>query len=388
MSFDPRTLAVLTTGRQDYGVLRSTLLLLRQDSRFRLRLWVGGMHLRTRFGDTVKDVEGDGFVIDRRLDFMREPPDPERDTARALEMVSQALQTDRPDALVLVGDRSETLAAGLAAALRRVPVVHLHGGEETEGAMDNALRHALTKLSHLHLVSHTSHASRVLQMGEAPDSVVVVGAPGLDNLYRSDLPDRFALKRDLRCSLDAPVVLVTVQPTTLGCDPMTEVSVVAGAMTRVPATYIISQPNADEGGAAIRDFWLNWAEDRPGVRVVDALGEARWWGLLRLADAVVGNSSSGIIDAPAARVPSINVGDRQKGRLRHPGTEDVGADMGMIAEALRRAIRPEHKAMLATLPPLYPGGPAAPRIVGALAAWRPPVPPRKRFHTVLWPERR
>ncbi len=382
----PRAIAVLTTGRQDYGILRSTLPLLQRDDRFRLLLWVGGMHLKERFGLTVRDVEADGLAIERRLDFVDEPPEPAGDAARALETVSRALHADHPDAILLVADRAETLAAGFAAALCRVPVIHLHGGEESEGAIDNAFRHALTKLSHLHLVSHEDHARRVLQMGEDPDSVVVVGPPGLDNRYRPDLPNRTALARDLGCSLEAPVVLVTVQPTTLGCDPIDDVAAVAGAMTQVAATYIVSQPNADEGGAAIRGFWSDWARGRTRVRVVDAVGATRLWGLLQVADAVLGNSSSGIIEAPAVGVPAVNVGDRQKGRLRHPSVEDVPAEVDAITAALRRAITPERKVWAASLPPMYPAGPAASRIVEAIAAWRPPIPPRKRFHAVPWPE--
>src|SRR3989442_9107024 len=247
MSSRPRAIAVLTTGRQDYGILRSTLLLLQRDGRFRLRLWVGGMHLKERFGLTVKDVEADGFAIERRLDFVSEPPAPSGDAARALETVSRALQADRPDAILLVADRAETLAAGFAAAFCRVPVIHLHGGEESEGAIDNAFRHALTKLSHLHLVSHEEHARRVLQMGEDPQSVVVVGPPGLDNRYRADLPDRSTLARDLVCSLEPPVVLVTMQPTTLGCDSVADEAAVADGPPQAVPPNIATQPKADEG---------------------------------------------------------------------------------------------------------------------------------------------
>src|SRR5439155_22775426 len=193
------------------------------------------------------------------------------------------------------------------------------------------------------------------------------------------LPDRAALARDLVCSLEPPVVVVTMQPTTLGCDSVTDVAAVADALTQVVATYIVSQPNADEGGAAIRAFWLEWARGRARVRVVDSLGAARLWGLFQIADAVLGNSSSGIIEAPAAGVPAVNVGDRQKGRLRPPSVEDVPAEADAIVAALRRAITPERKAWAASLPPVYPAGPAASRIVEAVAEWRPPVPPRKRF---------
>ena len=155
-----RRIAVLTTGRQDYGILRSTILLLRQTPDFTTLVWAGGTHLRPRFGEPLALLRRDGVTPDRTLDFLGEPPEPTADAARTLESVAGALGADRPEALMLMGDRSETLAAGLAATLAGIPIVHLHGGEETEGALDNACRHALTKLSHLHLVSHPTHAAQ------------------------------------------------------------------------------------------------------------------------------------------------------------------------------------------------------------------------------------
>jgi UDP-hydrolysing UDP-N-acetyl-D-glucosamine 2-epimerase len=383
---EPLRLAVLTTGRQDYGVLRSTLLLLRRDPRFELLLWVGGMHLSPAFGSTVARIEADGLAIDQRLDFLASTPDMAVEASSALSLVARALEARRPHALMLLGDRYETLAAGFAAALAGIPIAHLHGGEETEGAIDNALRHALTKLSHLHLVSHELHARRVLQMGEAAHGVVVVGAAGLDNLQRDDLPDRRALEAQLGCALPAPLVLVTLHPATLGGAPLAEAEALSSAMERVAATYVITQPNADAGGAAIREHWKRWSAGRARTVLADALGETRYFGLLRTADAVAGNSSSGLLEAPAAGLPVINVGDRQRGRLRSAHVTDVPADAAAIAAALRQALAPETRARLRTVAGIYPEGPAAPRIVEALAGWRPPRPARKRFVDLSWKE--
>ena len=372
--------AILTTGRQDYGILRSTVHALVDDPGIDLRLWVGGMHLSERYGMTVRLVEEDGAPIHQRLPFLG--ADPASDAAGALMSTARALAEERPAALLLVGDRTETLAAGMAAVLAQVPIVHLHGGEETEGAVDNAFRHALTKLSALHLVSHADHAARVIQMGEDPARVVVVGAPGLDNVYRSDLPDRAALERSVGIALEAPVALVTVHPTTLADDPLAECRAVAGALDQVSCTVVITQPNADGGGDAIRDFWARWATRRPRTVVVDALGELRYWAMLRVVDVVVGNSSSGILEAPAAGVPSVNVGDRQAGRLRAPSTRDVPAVAGQVAIALRSALTAEARADAATMGGPYLPGPAAPRVVAALRAWLPSRSVRKPFRSV------
>jgi UDP-hydrolysing UDP-N-acetyl-D-glucosamine 2-epimerase len=373
-----RRLAVLTTGRQDYGILRSTILLLRRTPGFEVAVWAGGMHLQRRFGEPLAALKRDGVPVARVLPFLAEPPSPMADTAAALAQVGAALMEDAPDALVLVGDRTEVLAAGLAATLAKVAIVHLHGGEESEGAIDNTCRHALTKLSHLHLVSHRVHADRVIRMGEDPASVVVVGAPALDHAYRDDLPGIEALSEDLGVRLEPPVVVVTMHPATLGGPSGEEVAAVAGAMARVPATYVVTAPNADAGGAEIGDYWRRWAKDRERVALVDALGDRRYWAMLRLADAVLGNSSSGIIEAPALGVPVVNVGDRQRGRLRYGPVTDVPAAEDAVTTALREALATGRRAPGEDLGG-YPVAPVAPRIVEALRRWEIPRPARKRF---------
>lgn len=374
-----RRIAVLTTGRQDYGILRSTILALRDDPRFELSCWAGGMHLKAAFGRTVDNIRADGVQVATELDFMGETPDPSAESAAAVRETSRAIEAKRPDAMLLLGDRTETFAAGFAATVKGVPIAHLHGGEESEGAIDNALRHALTKLSHLHLTSHELHAKRVRQMGEPADSVKVVGAAGLDNLHRTDLPDRAALEKHLGIALPDPVVAVTLHATTLGGDAATEVSTLSAAMERVPATWVITQPNSDAGGAIIRAHWSAWGKGRARTAVVDALGEKNYWGLLKIASAVLGNSSSGIIEAPAAGLPVVNVGDRQRGRLRTAHVVDVPVDAAAVERALKTVLEPKERERMRGLPGHYLAGPAAPRIVEALAAWSIPRPPRKKF---------
>ena len=371
---------MLTTGRQDYGILRSTLELLGETGQPDVALWAGGMLLSERFGRAIDLVRADGLTVSRELPFVSDPPDQTRDTARALAAVGDALAEDRPDALMLVGDRYETAAAAIAATLARVPIVHLHGGEETEGAIDNAFRHAITKLSHLHLVSHPAYAARVRQMGEPDASVIIVGSPGTDNLYRDDLPSIADLEKRLGRALTPPIVLVTMHPTTLGGDPRAETNAVAEAMARVNATYVITAPNTDTGGTAIDDVWRAWTAPRANALYVDALGATNYWALLRATAAVLGNSSSGILEAPSAGVPVVNVGDRQQGRIRMGWVRDVPAETDRIEAALREALAagaPERASGRGGAD--VPRGPVAPRIVDALRAWDLPCPPRKRF---------
>ena len=377
-----RRLAVLSTGRQDYGILRSTILGMDRDPRFELHLWVGGMHLGQRFGATADMIREDGIETFRILEFLADPPEPARDGARAMSEVIDGIDAVRPDALILLGDRSETMACAVAAAVLAVPTVHFHGGEETEGAIDNALRHAITKLSQLHFTTHQLHANRVLQMGEDPSTVHVVGPPGVDNLFRSDLPDRAELlsSLDIHDPSPGPLVAVTIHPTTLSKDGiLAETKAVADALAGVECCAVVTMPNADAGGILIQEFWESWADGRPWAKVTQSLGERRYWGLMRTADVMVSNSSSGLIEAPAAALPVVNVGDRQKGRLRHPMTLDVGPSAEAICAALQEATAPGFRRALRESVPLYPKGPAGPKILEVLAAWDPPRPPRKVF---------
>jgi UDP-hydrolysing UDP-N-acetyl-D-glucosamine 2-epimerase len=353
-------LAVLTTGRQDWGILRSTALALREH----VTILAGGMHLEARFGNTVDAIVADGFTPERLR--WAEDDDVHRQAAAALRLVGEALAKHAPQALMLVGDRFETAAAALAATVARVPIIHLHGGEETEGAFDNALRHAITKLADLHLVSHEEHARRVIAMGEDPAAVHVVGAPALDNLRRGDLAMREELEQFLGIALAPPVVLVTMHPATLG-DPVGDADAMIAAMNRVDATYVITLPNTDPGAAAIRDK-LVAASRKPRRCAAEALGERRYFGLMQICDAMLGNSSSGIIEAPIVRLPVVNIGDRQKGRLRGGNVLDVPASPDAVTAALRRALDPAFRAALPEGGP-FGDGRAAARIADIVTRW-------------------
>lgn len=274
---------------------------------------------------------------------------------------------DNEDALLLVGDRYETALAAIEATRNRIPIVHLHGGEVTEGASDEQFRNAITKMAHLHLVSTAEHGARVVAMGESPWTVHVVGAPGLDNLWRDDLPNRAALERSLGVALVPPVVIVTLHPATLGAPPLCELEAVRTAMECVPATYIVTSSNTDPGHEA-----LHWG------RPTYSLGARDYWGLMKVADAMVGNSSSGLIEAPAVQLPVVNIGDRQKGRLRGANVIDAAPTPAAVTAALRWALDPSFRASLAGTFSPYGDGHSGERIARILSKWTPPKPPRKR----------
>ena len=373
--------AIVSTGRQDLGILRSTYFELRAASDFEVEMWAGGMHSTERFGRPYSGLAEAGIEDYRRLEFLAEPPNPPHDAGAALEVASDEMMESRPDAILLVGDRHETLAIATAAVLMGIPVIHLHGGEETDGALDNMFRHAITKLSHLHLVSHEDHAERVARMGEDPATVVVVGAPGLDNALREDLMSAAELELFLGIRLESPVMLVTTHPTTASPDPLlAESQAIAEAIDRIHATAVVTLPNADSGGTEIADFWEGFAARRENVTTVAQMGDRRYWSLLRQTDCVVGNSSSGIIEAPALSIPSVTVGQRQAGRLRHRGVLAAPADAEAVIEATSTALSGDHSNFLAELPKLFPVGPAAPRIVSAIREWTAPKNLTKSFH--------
>ena len=375
-----RRIVVITTGRQDFGILRSTLVLLREHPSFELLIWAGGMHLSDEHGRSADLIVSDGFDIDEQLAGIHVPSDVALDVSQMIAATASAIRRNRPDAMLVVGDRHETLAVGIAATLERVPLIHLHGGEETEGAVDNAFRHALTKLSHLHLVSHEIHARRVVQMGEDPSTVHIVGAPGLDNASRDDLSSRKELESIFGIEIVDPIIVVSVHPTTLSDLGITaEAEAIADALEAIGGTIVVTLPNADSGGGEIREFWTEWLSTTPNGVAVPALGERAYWGLLRIATVVVGNSSSGVIEAPSVGVPTINVGSRQRGRLKHGNhVVDVAVDHMAIREALCAALaddQPDRRVRSR----LYPQGAAAPRIVEAITMWDPPQPPTKGF---------
>jgi UDP-hydrolysing UDP-N-acetyl-D-glucosamine 2-epimerase len=337
----PRRIAVVTGSRADYGVLRGVLTRLKAADDVALSVVACGMHLVPEFGETWRAIEADGFPIAARIDFQLDD-DQARTVARGagigLAGFADALPKLAPDVLVLLGDRFEILSAAVAATLLNIPIAHIHGGEITAGAFDDAIRHAITKMACLHFVAAEPYRRRVIQMGENPDFVFTVGAPGLDLASAVPAIGRTELVAQLGLSGPERFLLITLHPTT--ARPETDAASVAallGALGEISdRSFVFTGVNADPGYRAIDDAIRDFVATRPKqARLFASLGSERYWAALRLADAVVGNSSSGIVEAPAAGVPSINIGDRQLGRLRAASIIDCPADQAVIGAALR-----------------------------------------------------
>lgn len=380
-------LAILTTGRQDWGILRPVVRRLTGDSACRLSILAGGMACDERFGNLAARIAAEEAIPVVRIPWeiqLDDHADKSREAAAALAGVGATLGEMKPAALVLLGDRFETLAAATAAVIQRVPIVHLHGGEETEGAFDNYFRHAISKLSSLHFVSHLKHRDRLLRMGEDPASVFVVGAPGIDNLHREDLFAPESILKDLGLSPcpREPLLLITYHPPTQGGNPKGEIDGLLAAVGKIPSVCVLTLPNDDPGNACIRQAMTAFAKADPAHRIaVPALGEDRYWSLLKRADAVLGNSSSGLIEAPAVPVPVLNLGRRQQGREAAPCVINVlDPEPQAIAAALARCLDPAFRQGLSAQDAPYGDGHSAARIHAILKEvdWRN-LPPKK-FH--------
>jgi UDP-hydrolysing UDP-N-acetyl-D-glucosamine 2-epimerase len=296
--------------------------------------------------------------------------------------ISDVIERLQPDAMLVLGDRFEILAAAQAAMVHNVPLVHIAGGDTTEGAFDEAIRHAITKMAHLHLVTNETARRRVVQMGEDPERVLMVGSPGLDHLRRRPLLDRVALEEALGSPLGARNALVTFHPATLEPDEgiwQQEEMLAALDTLSDEWTLWFTMPNADTGGRSLGAALKAWAQERPRAHLFASLGQLRYLSLMREADIVVGNSSSGLYEAPSFKVPTVNIGDRQRGRLSAASVVHSAAKRGDIRVALDRALALD----CTTVENPYGDGRSAARIVDALRA----MPPadhllKKTFHAV------
>ena len=340
-----RKVAVVTGSRAESGLLRWLLEDLRDDPRAELQLVVTAAHLSDRHGRTVDEIRRHGLPVAAEIDLDLSDDAPvavARSVAAGVAGSAEAFAALNPDLLVLLGDRYEVLASAQAALLLRIPVAHIHGGEMTEGAIDEAIRHSVTKMSHLHFAAAEEYRRRIVQLGEDPDRTWTVGALGLDSIERLPPLDDAQFTELLGgWSPGAAPLLVTYHPATLGAvDPGRGVAALLEAVDAFPERRVLAtEANADTGGRAVNAALRSWAAERGDrARVVTSLGQRGSLTAMRRAGAVVGNSSSGILEAPALGIPTVNVGDRQRGRLRAPSVIDVDEDAAAIRAGIERAL--------------------------------------------------
>ena len=368
-----RKICVVTATRAEYGLLYWLLDILRNDARIELQIVVTGAHLSQQHGMTVSVIERDGFEVAAKIPMLLQD-DTAQGITKSLGLATigfaDAYAELRPDIVVILGDRYEMLAAAQAALIARLPIAHLHGGEVTRGAIDEAIRHAITKMSHLHFVATEEFRRRVIQLGEIPEHVWTVGATGLDNIARLSLMDRKSVEAELNFSLGQYCFLVTYHPVTLSHEsPDKAMKLLLETLEETGANLLLTGVNADTGGGLMRKEAERFAISLPHrVRLFENLGSLVYLSVMQHVDAVIGNSSSGLLEAPAIGIPSVDIGKRQQGRLLAPSVIHCEADAEAIRKALKLAMSAEHKAIAARKLTPYGTPGAAQRIADVLCS--------------------
>ncbi|PSK94446.1 UDP-N-acetylglucosamine 2-epimerase [Taibaiella chishuiensis] len=365
-------ICIATGTRAEYGLLKPLIERIQSEALWQLQLLVTGAHLSPEFGLTYKQIEADGYTIDAKVEMLLSS-----DTAEGIVKsmglgtigYADAFKTLQPDLLVILGDRYEMLAVASAALIFKIPIAHIHGGEITEGAFDDAIRHAITKMSHIHFAATETYRNRIIQLGENPERVFNVGAIGLDNIHDLPLLNRQELEQQLGITFLERNYLVTFHPATMA-------SVSAGlqfeallkAVDRQENSFFIfTKANSDTEGRTINKMIDEYVAQRPGKAVAyTSMGQLRYLSAMQLVDAVVGNSSSGIIEAPSFHKATINIGDRQKGRIQAETTINTGVSADEIDAAFRTLTTPSFAGKLAAATNPYGEGHSAGKIIDAL----------------------
>ena len=366
-----KKICVVTGTRAEYGLLRWVMEGIRQSSELELQLIATGMHLSPEFGMTVEAIEEDGFKIDRKVEMLLSS-----DTAvgvtksMGLGMIgfADALAELKPDLILVLGDRYEIYAAASSAMIARIPIAHLHGGETTEGAFDEAIRHSITKMSHLHFVAAEEYRRRVIQLGEQPEHVFNVGGLGIDNILRLKLLTRDELEEALNFKLEERNLLITFHPVTLEQNTSAQqVDELLAALAELKDTGLIfTMPNADTDGRVLFEKIKKFCAQHPQACAYTSLGQLRYLSCIQHVDGVVGNSSSGLTEVPSFKKGTINIGDRQKGRLKAESVIDCEPNLNSISNALKKIYTSGFKKRLETIENPYGNGGASEYIVQKL----------------------
>lgn len=363
-------ICIVTGTRAEYGLLYNVALQVKNDPELELQLLVTGSHLSPEHGLTVNQIVEDGFEVTKAIDI--ELSSSKLGVAKSLGLATSSFATAfdelKPDIVVLLGDRYEILGVAQAAMILNIPIAHIHGGEVTEGAMDEAIRHSITKMAHIHFTAAEVYRKRVIQLGESPDRVFNVGAPGLDNIKNLNLMNTDELASSLGISLNNEIFAVTFHPVTLENDSgLKELENLLGVLSTYKATSIIfTMPNADPDNDKISQRINNFVEQHANAHSFASLGQLRYLSLLNVARVTIGNSSSGIIEAPFLKTPTVNIGSRQKGRLMSASIINCTASTEEISKAINLAISEEFQSKVSTTKSVYGDGNSSTRITQKL----------------------
>lgn len=382
---DKLKLCVVTGSRSEYGLLYPLMKLMKDDSAIEMQVVVTGMHLSPEFGLTYREIEKDGFEIHEKVEMLLSGDTDvaiAKSTGLGLIGLTDALHRLQPQWVILLGDRFETFAAAIAAHIMKIPIIHIHGGEVTIGATDDAFRHAITKMSYLHFTSAEAYRTRVIQLGEDPKRVFNTGAIGLDNVKQLTLLTRPELEQQLGFREIQDAVLVTFHPATMEKrSPEQQVRALLEALEREQLRVIFTLPNADANSRIIIKMINEFAEKHSDrVKAFTSLGQLRYLSLLQYVRAVVGNSSSGIIEAPSFGIPTVNIGIRQEGRIRAESVIDTGTSVKEIRAALEKAFSVEFRKQCRKVKNPYGKGNAGAQILKTIKRVHVPGDHLKLFY--------
>ena len=367
-----RKICVATGTRAEYGLLLPLLKLLRDDPRVELQLLVTGTHLSPEFGLTYRAIIEDGFTISAKVEMLLSSDTPvgiSKSMALAQMGAAEAFDRLTPTILVVLGDRFEMFAVTAAAMIANLPVAHLHGGEATEGAVDEAIRHSITKMAHLHFTATEIYRQRVIQLGEQPDRVFMVGTPGLDNILGLELLSQSEFEQSIDFELGQCCVLCTFHPVTLSEGKSEAVfnNLLAVLAARPEMRIIFTYPNADTEGRQLINLIDDFVQQHPTrSKAFVSLGQLRYLSALQYVDLVIGNSSSGLTEAPSFKVATVNIGDRQRGRVESDSVITCAESAEAIEQAVTKALSPEFQQSLATVENAYGSGGASEKIAEVL----------------------
>ncbi len=366
-----KNIAVVTSTRADYGLFKPLLTRIVNSKILNLRLLVTGTHLKKEFGSTIQEIKNDGFSIAAEVDILKEYKDDEVSIGNIIASTifefTKVLSQEKPDMLVILGDRFEILAVAFAAYNLRIPIIHLYGGETTEGAQDDAYRHAITKLSHLHFTSTEEYRKKVIQMGESPQHVLNVGSLGVENIKNMTLLSREELCKDLKLNPEDRFVLLTYHPETLEPEKVeAQFNEILKVITnRSDLHFIITKANADANGSKINRLLDEFAVKQPNCHLYANLGTLRYLSMMKESILVIGNSSSGIIEAPSLHIPTINIGDRQKGRVQATSIFNCPCESAAILSMVNLVLDIDQTSFINTINP-YENGTASEKILNSI----------------------
>ncbi|MBR1862718.1 MAG: UDP-N-acetylglucosamine 2-epimerase (hydrolyzing) [Ruminococcus sp.] len=364
-----KKIAVVTATRAEYGILTPLIRAINDDPELELELIVTGTHLSEKHGYTKKFIEADGFPIACEIPILEKgntPFDISVTMANAIRGSAERFREERPDMVIILGDRTEMLGIASAAMNERIPIAHLHGGEVTQGAVDDCVRHALSKMSYLHFTSTEVYRKRVIQLGEAPERVFFVGALSTENILKAPLIGETQIRAEAGITADMPYAVVTFHPVTLEAGSAKEqtLALCRAMEQRSEYFYLITMANSDAGGDTVNGVFAQFADAHENVRLVASLGMTRYLSAVKYAQFVLGNSSSGIVEAPVLGTPTVNIGDRQRGRLMADTIINCKPDTESIVSAIDSAENTQHVPTL-----MYGDGETSGKIVSVIKEW-------------------